>query len=282
MKKTILVPTDFSANAKAAVHYAIGMAKKYGFGIHLTHVYAPLTTRFGDESFNSRMVTHAEDEANTAIKQWHGELSATHPELEIFSECLEGDSLSDVLKTISGKASHQLIVMGTRGASGLKHILGSNTYQTILKSPLPVMAVPENCGDFDLRHAGLLSNFKASDIPLLETFVSIFGRDIPVTLIHIRESNSPQEEAELIAWKSHVEKATGLRGLGWKIDTVVNRLDAYENLLQCIHNMADEAQLEALLITATVRSFFERLFSRNLVKNMAHQLDRPVFFLREG
>lgn len=282
MKKTILVPTDFSVNARSAVNYAIDMAEQYSFGIHLVHIYAPMTTRFGDDAFNNRMVRQAREEAEESMQQLVSELTASHRELEVFTECLEGDHLADTLTRISGKASHQLIVMGTRGAGGLKYVLGSNTYQTILNAPLPVMAIPENYSEFRLSHAGLLSNFKKSDIALLETFASIFGREVKITLLHVRETDSPQEEAELIDWKNHLEAITGISGIQWKIDTVVHRLDLDDNIPECIHDMAEEAQLDALLITSTPRSFFRRVFSRSLVKNIAHEIHRPVFFLPEG
>lgn len=282
VNKTILVPTDFSENAHIALNYAIGMAKEYQYDIHLIHAFQAMTSKFGDETFNKEITDHAETKALQQLELLRTEKQAAHPEVNFSKDCLEGSNLSEVLTSISGKSNYLLIVMGTKGSTGMKdRLLGSNTFNTIIKAPIPVLAIPEEFGRFSMSRAGLLTNFKKTDIPLLESFTEIFGRNTEITLLHVLENNGSDEESDLISWKEHLESQTGLSGFRWKIDSVSPRLDVDESLPDCIHDMAEEAKLEILLVHYNTKSFFKRIFSKSLVRNFAHQIHRPVFFYKE-
>jgi len=282
VNKTILVPTDFSENAHIALNYAIGMAKEYQYDIHLIHAFQALTSKFGDETFNKEITDHAETQALQQLELLRTEKQAAHPEVNFSKDCLEGNNLSEVLTSISGKSNYLLIVMGTKGSTGMRdRLLGSNTFNTILKSPIPVLAIPEEFDRFTMSRAGLLTNFKKTDIPLLKSFSEIFGQKIQITLLHVLEKNRPEEESQLLSWKEHLEDKTGWRDLRWKISSVSPRLDVDESLPDCIHDMAEEDQLEVLLVHYNSKGFFKRIFSKSLVKSFAHHIHRPVFFYRD-
>lgn len=279
MNKTILVPTDYSKNAQVALNYAIGIARKHGYDIQLIHVFQAATSKFGTEEFNKEVTDHAETQALSQLEQLRSKMQAAHPEVSFGMDCLEGEHLSDVLTGIGGKSNYILIVMGTKGSTGMRdRLLGSNTYNTIIQSPIPVLAVPDDFDTFSIKKAGLLTNFKQTDIALLESFTEIFGQETEITLLHVLEKNRTEEESSLRSWKEHLENHTGLKDLRWKIDAVSPRLDVDENLPECIHDMAEEAQLELLLVHYNAKSFFKRIFSKSLVRNFAHQIHRPVFF----
>lgn len=289
MVKSILVPTDFSKNAESALTYAIGLAQKIGYAIQLVHVYQAHTTKFGEETFNKDMRTHAESNAMNELEELRSKMTAIYPDVEIGMDAVEGNIISQMVTQIAGKAENELIVMGTKGAGGLKHhLLGSNTYQTIVNSPIPVLAIPESYGEFKMDRVGLMSNFKETEIDLLTTFTHIFGKDAAITLLHVREqirAKDEQDDAEkrdLLQWKNKLEDQTGLTQLECKIDATVSRWDDADSLPDTIHDMAEEANLDALLLSYNSKSFFKRIFSKSLVKNFAHEIHRPVFFLKES
>ncbi|HZH55536.1 MAG TPA: universal stress protein [Sphingobacteriaceae bacterium] len=289
MTKTILVPTDFSENARKALNYAVGLALQQGYTLQLVHVYQALTSRFGDEKFNREIIDHAETEAMHKLEELRVTIQEEHPNLKISTDCIAGDQPSAVLTQIAGKAHNELIIMGTKGAGGLKHrLMGSNTYQTITNSPIPVLAVPEAYDNFKLERVGLLSNFKKIELEIARAFTAIFGKNLQFTVLHVQERASPskedniQLEKELEAWKNHLIDKTGILDITWAVDSTMNRLDVTETLPDCIHHMAEDHDLHMLLVSYNTKSFFQRVFSRSLVKNIAHQIQRPVFFFKEG
>ena len=209
--------------------------------------------------------------------------------MEIGIDAVEGNIISQMVTQMAGKAEYELIVMGTKGAGGLKyHLLGSNTYQTISNSPIPVLAVPETYGEFKKDRVGLMSNFKETEIELLNTFTQIFGQDATITLLHVREKirakdeKDDAEQQDLLQWKNKIEAQTGITNLESKIDATVSRWDDADSLPDTIHYMAEDANLDALLLSYNSKSFFKRIFSKSLVKNFAHEIHRPVFFLKES
>lgn len=280
MNRTILVPIDFSNNSNLALQYACEMASQYGYAIHVIHAFQPLVSKFADDSFNREMTENAEAESLAQLNALKTTTQAKYPNLEITVDSHEGE-VSDVLMQVGGKASHQLIIMGTQGANAIKDkLMGTNTYNAIMKAPLPVFAIPDNAQTFTLKNAGLLTNFKKTDLDILQSFTSIFDRSVPITLLHIRETNSAQEELELYQWRDYLQDQLKVEQMECMMDTISKRLDVNDSIPESIHDMAEEAGLDALLVTYNNKSFFKKIFSRNLVKNIAHQIHRPVFFFK--
>src|SRR5207342_2350709 len=79
-----------------------------------------------------------------------------------------GDLIT-VLKKIIAVQQPDLIVMGTKGASGLKRILiGSNTVNVIAKTRVPVLVIPEVARFENFFNKGKNRIVLATDLDLLE------------------------------------------------------------------------------------------------------------------
>src|SRR5699024_6428685 len=134
-----------------------------------------------------------------------------------------------ILKTQSPK----LIVMGTKGASGLKYvIMGSNTLSVINQFDIPVLAVPENNNIRLINQAGLLSNYKNSEIDVLKKSIKILPSPLNLTLLHIRENENEDEEIVLDSWKEVVKDKTALENVSYKIGIGPDTPLAVNNLIQ--------------------------------------------------
>jgi universal stress protein A len=143
----ILVPVDFSEHSARALEMAIDLAKAFGAEIQLLHCYQvqPLSiSPYGivlPEGFD-REVRQA---AERRVDEWRGKvmlegievgvrLSSRFPSLEI------SETASEV--------GADLIVMGTRGLSGIKHVLlGSVAERTLRLAPCPVLTVKASGGE---------------------------------------------------------------------------------------------------------------------------------------
>ena len=137
----ILVPLDFSKHADAALALAIELAKEHGAELHLLHAYELPTA-----------VTMA---YGIAIPQavWEGVQEAAATRLaealdRVEAAGLEGTShiatapAADAIASAAATHGIDLIVMGTRGLTGLKHVLlGSVAERTIRTAPCPVLTI---------------------------------------------------------------------------------------------------------------------------------------------
>lgn len=278
MLKNILVPTDFSRHALVAARYAGQMAQHLGWSIHLIHAYTPFSSSFANERFNQEILDHETEKAQTNMEAFRDELSQEFPDLEIATSCLTG-MLGEVLPAIAGQRKNELIVMGTKGASGLKYvILGSNTFEIIRKSPIPVLAVPETPVAFQWETIGLLSNLKQSEIGALQSAIAAVGPPKKLVLLHLFEKDSYRDKDDLTSWKDHIRDRVKIDEISYKMQNLVNRMDVWEDFSDYVFNMVESENVDVLVVTQERKSFLTKLFSRSLVKAIAHQLTVPVFF----
>src|SRR5690349_9042488 len=124
----ILVPTDLSDLSKVAVQYAVKIANKLEGNITVLHVISmvkPVRATMQAE-FNA-VEKELTQEAQANMEKLVRKVSKGSKQ-PIAIKIVKDASFSDALKKETKKTKANLIVMGTRGASGLKkYVVGSNT-----------------------------------------------------------------------------------------------------------------------------------------------------------
>jgi len=140
--KRLLVPTDFSAASSAAVRYAIDLATDLGATIHMLHVIEEweLTARHLEAlcvelpGLRERVIEEAADRLRTMA-------AGLGTALPIVTEVREGRP-ADVIVDVLRANAFDLIVMGTRGRTGVSHaVLGSVAERVLRTAPCPVLTV---------------------------------------------------------------------------------------------------------------------------------------------
>ena len=139
--KTILVPIDFSEHSKKAIDTAVELAKTLGASVHLTHVlhYPVQVAAPGMVAIPQDLWTQIRDAAARKLEKAKQSLSGEGISAE--THLIEGPNAQSIVE-LADKISADLIVMGTRGLSGLKHVmLGSVAERTVRLAHCPVMTV---------------------------------------------------------------------------------------------------------------------------------------------
>lgn len=280
MKSALLVPTDFSPNAWKATQYAAHMATRYHWDVHLLHAYEPMTSNFASQQFNVEMTGHADNKAIDAMDGLSAQLASEFPNLPITTACIKG-SLGKVLPELAKVNNIKFVVMGTKGASGIKGIvLGSNTFEIIQKSPIGVIAIPDNYVEFKLGKIGILSNFKESEIEVLRAFTSRTTAALDVVLLHVSEPGKKTDVNDVDFWTKTIKQKLGIETISYRTDQASNRLDINASVPKCIEHLSQIESIDLLLVSYNRRHFFQQLFSRNLTRSIAFNLTVPAFFHR--
>jgi nucleotide-binding universal stress UspA family protein len=141
--RKIIIATDFSDDAANATDYGFHLAKRLGAKVLLLHV-VPLGT-YVTAATSAPLPAEAIDAiaaaARTNLSEQSKKLSKS---TGVASEVLVVDgpppaTIADLAKAQSA----DLVVMGTRGKTGLKHVLlGSVAEHVVRNSPVPVLVVP--------------------------------------------------------------------------------------------------------------------------------------------
>jgi nucleotide-binding universal stress UspA family protein len=139
--RTLLVPLDFSDDSAAALQTAVDLARRLGAKLKLLHVYHRPTTVFEPYGVQPPppMVAEVPEAAKRRIEL---ELDKVR-EAGVEAEALVREGLpAEEIAAAATELGADLIVMGTRGLSGLKHVLlGSVAERTLRSAPCPVLSV---------------------------------------------------------------------------------------------------------------------------------------------
>jgi nucleotide-binding universal stress UspA family protein len=135
--KNILFATDFSSAANAAAPFAIQLARSYGakvYGLHVS-LFDDYTSA-APEAW-AMMAEAREKQARGNARQLNEQLAGIEHEV-LLSEGNIWEVVSEVIK----QKEIDLIVLGTRGRTGLgKALLGSVAEQILRQAPCPVLTV---------------------------------------------------------------------------------------------------------------------------------------------
>ncbi|RMG83540.1 MAG: universal stress protein, partial [Bacteroidetes bacterium] len=128
--KKILLPTDFSENSLKSIEYAINLFKEETVEYFLLNAYMP-------PQAGAAMLVSIDDilkeDSIKNLRKLHRKLSEKYNELkfEMSYESVKG-TLEYGVQYMVRNYGVDLIVMGTKGASGVKEVLvGSNTAEVV-------------------------------------------------------------------------------------------------------------------------------------------------------
>lgn len=139
--RNILVALDFSEHSEAALARALELARALGSKVHLVHAYEIPTAAV--TAYGVVLPDGLWERVRAAVDRRLAEKLRVVEQagLEGEAHLIEGppaQAIAEVARTIPA----DLLVMGTRGLSGLKHILlGSVAERTIRIAPCPVLTV---------------------------------------------------------------------------------------------------------------------------------------------
>jgi nucleotide-binding universal stress UspA family protein len=139
----ILVPIDFSSHSAKALELAMELAKIFGGRILLLHAYhlPPLVGMPDEIVIPPDFWTGVRDAAARKLDKSAQKVKAGGIPVE--SQLVEFAPADAIVETAK-KTKADLIVMGTRGLTGLKHaLLGSVAERTLRLAPCPVLTVKD-------------------------------------------------------------------------------------------------------------------------------------------
>jgi len=141
LPRKILVPTDFSDAAAAALDYAIELAASVGASVHLVHCYSFPILPF--EAPYPVPHEHLASKLESESRKGLANLVLEHgrPGVEVSASARLGDARTGIQEAISDVGA-DLVCMGTHGRRGLNHLFfGSVAEYTVRVSNVPTLAV---------------------------------------------------------------------------------------------------------------------------------------------
>src|ERR1700687_4975889 len=205
--KNILFATDFSSAANAAAPFAMQLAKNYGakvYGLHVS-LFDDYTSA-APEAW-AMMAEARERQAQESARHLNEQLAGIEHEV-LLSEGNIWEVVSEVIK----QKEIDLIVLGTRGRTGLgKALLGSVAEQILRQAPCPVLTVgphvtarpyvngqPEEAAK--LREI-LYATDLAADFPVAAPYAISLAQENQAHLALLYVIEEPQQPGEIAEMK---------------------------------------------------------------------------------
>lgn len=213
-KLKVLIPTDFSVQAEYAYLLTKRLEEKLPLEVHFLHIMNVPDTVTMDEEGNIQTcgeidVKYVERQRDIAVRQMmslqnqYGSDIKTHIRL--------GKTTDGILE-FSETNQFDLVVMGTKGAWGLKEkISGSETQMIARRSKVPVLSMMCDRSDLQLQNILLVHDFRKSeilDLKLLKQLASAFE-----SKLHLLQITSGDPDKERAAFEESIQKFVLANGL---------------------------------------------------------------------
>jgi len=273
----ILLPTDFSKLSVIPVYYAAKLARKIKAEIILFHSVHVEAMPRASTSFQSGQLMNAMSENALADLE---ELAAKLKEdvgddLQVSWQIEVGLPMKEALETFAAANKIDLIIMGTKGASGLKKVLmGSNTVSVISNSKIPVIAVPEFAYFNNIHKIVYASDLQdvENEIEALLPFARLF--DASIHLLHIAQ---PESEPPVVA--ATLEKALIDN---YQYPNIAVHILESDNVVEAIDAFIAANGANILAMFTHKPTFFEKLFGQSVTREMAFHSNVALLTMKKG
>jgi len=280
----ILIPVDFSEHSRAAVAYGCRIAEQNGQEIDLVHIFTAHSNLYANRNIDPERVDPEVETAKKNMATLLESVSTAHPGLA-FRDFFRDGNLYEEISKMTAAYAYDAVVMGTKGSAGLEAVfLGSNTYDVILNSKTPVLAVPKEAVPFKKDRVGLLCNFKEGEIQVLQQAMALLGKDFELVLIHVDRDDVGTDalDGRFRDWMAEIAEKTGIQNITHTVKPRELYDRTADNLSDAIGQVIIAQRIDLLLVTKSRKSIFRRLVDENIVKKLAFEVSIPKFFARVG
>lgn len=274
--KTILIPTDFSATAKNAAHYAAELALVNKSNLILLYIYQmPVIMSEVPVIVPSLYEIEADcmNELEKIKKYLHQKYSE---DLKIDCACKSG-FVADEIHRYAEENNIDMIVMGMQGAGLMtEKIMGSNTTALMQKAKSPVLAI-DNHVKFKLpEHILLACDYESLDdksiLKPLKDLTKLFKARLHILNV------VPALEKEATITKA----VEGLK-LKHYFEEVNHEFHFIENddVIDGINRYVKKNDIDLIAMIPREHSFIKNLFKEPHTKQMAFHTHLPLLTLHE-
>ena len=266
--KKILVPTDFSVNAKLALKHAIEIANHLGGIVSVLHVYQKSTFIGSFGTIDQVVKKDCEQELSKLISQMKPFLS-DQAHIEGFVK--NGPSIDTICET-ADKLDVCMIVMGTTGADGMKKMfLGSTASNVILETSKPVLAIPKEFQNFKISNVTLASdNKKIENLDVLKPIIDFVTHfDAVLNLLTVIDKENPEPETNT-SLQDYLKK-NGVNSTYHKVSS--------EDVEKGILEFVERENSNMLCVLHHGKGLFQSIFHSSVAEKIAFDSKVPLLVL---
>ncbi|MEL6918775.1 MAG: universal stress protein [Bacteroidota bacterium] len=276
--QTILIPTDFSANAAHAIKHALELYKCDRTSFYFMHAYADevyanakSNTRNSLKEIRSELRRKTDRSLQKLLRQI--ELKSPNPKhsYEVVSSF---ESLVDAVNSFVDQVDVDLLIMGTKGITSNEQItFGSHTVQVFKYVKCPVLAVPNGYVYQQPKRMLFATDymlpFKRRELKLLNEIAGSFKSEIHCLYISKLKKLSFRQEDNKLFLQESLSKAFLFFKQCYSDDRVASIL-----------NYIGQENIDMLVMVNARHSFLEDMFYKSTVDKIGLTVNIPFLVMQ--
>lgn len=277
--KRILIPTDFSHNAWNAIEYTLAFFNKIPVHIHLLHISysGSVTDEANLHAQGIRLIDHSQKKKESQLMEIRHKIETLYPRITASIEVSAVHSLFiEGIKSAVEENNIDLIVMGTKGASGLKEVtIGSHTGAVITRVKCPILVIPER------------AVFEGpKNIVFPTDFNTIYKQRVLQTLLTVADMHEASIKVLRVASDEHQLNEEQEKNRDFLLDAFEGRSYSFHwikspKLEQGLQSFIDVMDIQIIAMVAKNLNFFQRLLFKPRVAKISYHTEIPFLVLHE-
>jgi len=267
--KTIIFPTDFSKNADKAMLFAVAVAKALNARVIAVNAF---DLPYSQNVMSTSLLDIMRETSEKGLKQVAKKLDPTGVEYETRS--IMGNPIR-VVKDLANYYENCMVVLGTKGASGIEEILiGSNTASILHSVSVPVLAIPITAVYKGIKRMVYASDFqsKRNDRALTRLATLAKAMEAEVSILHVQV-----EEGEVLEpQREKFERILGDVPHSFHIEKAREK-----NIEQAIIDFSKDKDACMIALMARKHGFIEGIFHSSVTSKVAFHSPCPFLALHE-
>ncbi|WP_299112111.1 universal stress protein [uncultured Winogradskyella sp.] len=274
MKHHIILPTDFSDNAFSAALYALKLYNNEQCTFYLLNTW--MFTNSGSRTYiTSTYLDRLQEETSQKLEEHKVLLEeksnkANHEFRTIFSK----EPLVNTIKKAIKDQDINLIIMGTKGATGAKEFLfGSNTVNIINKvKNCPILVVPDGYEFITPKKIAFptdYNRFYGEELVYIKQLSKLYNSKITVVHINEKKNLTDKQNYNLAMLKAYLENYK--HSFHW--------MTGFDNKEHAIKEFIKELNINILTMINYKHSFIENITKEPVVKNIGYHPTVPFLVI---
>ena len=274
MKKYILLPTDFSDNAWSATVYALKLFYEQEctfYFLHSTKMRASAMSNISNKLLEAMSRTALDNLTELKEMAETTNLNANHT----FEIILSAVDLQVAIDLAVAKHHINLVVMGTKGATGAKEIFfGSNTVRIIKKTKqCPLLIVPD---DFIFETPSQIAfptdfsrHYADRELKYLRELIALYDSKLRVVCILSKDKLTGVQEYNLTMLESYLED----------YDYSFHFMPNYAKKTEEINDFIELLEINMLVMVNYKHSFIEGIIKEPVINKIGFQPIVPFYVI---
>ncbi|WP_426065187.1 universal stress protein [Flavobacterium sp. DSP2-3-1] len=275
--KKILFPTDFSHVSNNAFIYALKLADSINAEIITMHVYHLPQANYINVSEYLHEIYDVTELSNfenykdevPVLRRIAEENNLDHVKI---SHVLILGNLIEEIQKITKHEFIDFIVMGTKGATGLKEtFLGTVATKIMNNVKAVVLAIPERCKYEPVKNLLFITEYQADDTQSflkVKALAKVFQAH--VDCLRVKPQNREDDNNNMRNWEELIDNQN------IKLHSVTGN-----DVEGIILNFIDSHKINMIAMHVHHKNFFEKLFEISLSKKLAFHINIPILAIHE-